>query len=294
MRRQRDPGSADMQNNAPSLQSAGRHTLVHDAMATTFKATLVHGDSVYARQAAAAAWVELDLLESLLSRFVQSSDISRINGLERGQATVVQLDTFDCLRIALELHRETGGTFDVAYGSHGPRSERPRFELDKSRHTVRVLADGVRLDLGAIGKGFALDRMAAILADWGVDASLLAASTSTVLATGSPVGGDGWPIAFGSEETPQRIRLKGRAFSGSGTGVRGSHIIDPRTGRPATGPFRAWTLAPSAAVADALSTAFMVMSETEVREYCGRHPEITGWRQQSPQDAVREQAAPVG
>ena len=96
---------------------------------------------------------------------VQSSDISRINGLDRGQETAVHLDTFDCLRTALEVQRETDGAFDVAYGSCGPWSARPRFELDEAGHTVRVLEDGVCLDLGGIGKGFALDRLAALLAD---------------------------------------------------------------------------------------------------------------------------------
>jgi thiamine biosynthesis lipoprotein len=248
-------------------------------MATTFKVTLAHGDAAYARQAGAAAWAELDRIEGLLSRFTQSSDISRINGLERGQETAVQLDTFDCLRTALEVQRETGGAFDVAYGSRGPWSARPRFELDEASHTVRVLDAGVRLDLGGIGKGFALDRMAALLADWDIAAALLAASTSTVLAIGSPAGEEGWPIVFGPDEKPQRLRLKDRAFSGSGTAVRGSHIIDPRTRQPASGPLRAWAGAPTAAVADALSTAFMVMSEAEVRDHCRLHPEITAWRQ---------------
>jgi thiamine biosynthesis lipoprotein len=270
-----------MEEESRPLRSSGRHTVVREAMATTFKVTLAHGDAVYARQAGAAALAELDRIEGLLSRFVESSDISRINGLERGSGTVVQLDTFDCLRIALEVHRETGGAFDVAYGSRGPWSARPRFELDETSHTVRVLDDGVRLDLGGIGKGFALDRMAALLADWDVTAALLAASTSTVLAAGPPPGADGWPIVFGPDGKTQKLCLKDRAFSGSGTAVRGSHIMDPRTRRPATGAIRAWAGAPTAAVADALSTAFMVMSETEVRDYCRRHPEITAWRQES-------------
>jgi thiamine biosynthesis lipoprotein len=251
-------------------------------MATTFKVTLAHGDAAYARQAGAAALAELDRIEGLLSRFVDSSDISRINGLARGHGTLVHLDTFDCLRIALDVYRETGGAFDVAYGSRGPWSAGPRFELDQTSPTVRVLDVGVRLDLGGIGKGFALDRMAALLADWDIAAALLAASTSTVLATGAPPGEEGWPVVFGPEEKPQTLRLKDRALSGSGTAVQGSHIIDPRTGRPASGPLRAWSSAPTAAMADALSTAFMVMSETEVRDLCGRRPEIASWRQESP------------
>jgi len=263
-------------------------------MATAFRLTLVHADPGYARQAGGAALAELDRIEARLSRYVETSDISRINRLERGQETVVQLDTFECLRIALELQQETGGAFDVAYGSPGPWSAGPRFELHAATHAVRVLADGVRLDLGGIGKGFALDRMAAILADWDIPAALLAASTSTLLAVGSPPGEDGWPIAFGPEANPQRVRLKNRAFSGSGTAVKGSHIVDPRTKQPAKGRLRAWAGALTGAVSDALSTAFMVMAEAEIRDYCRRHPEVSAYWLASESAALSTAAAEPG
>jgi thiamine biosynthesis lipoprotein len=248
-------------------------------MATTFKVTLVHDDAAYARQAGAAALAELDRIEGCLSRFVQSSDVARINRLGRGEHTAVQSDSLDCLRIALEVQRETGGAFDAAYGSRGAWSAQPRFALDEAGHCVRALCEGLHLDLGGIGKGFALDRMAALLADWDVPAALLAASTSTVLAIGSPPGEAGWPIAFGPDEKPRRVHLKDRAFSGSGTAVKGGHIIDPRTQQPASGRFRAWAGAATAAVSDALSTAFMVLTEAEIRDYCRRHPEVSAWWQ---------------
>jgi thiamine biosynthesis lipoprotein len=261
-----------------------RHTLACEAMATAFKVTVVHADPLYARQAAAAALAELGRIEGRLSRFVETSDIARINRLDRGQQTVVQLDTFECLAIALDVQRETGGAFDVAYGSAGPWSAGLRFELNAERHSVRVLADGVRLDLGGIGKGFALDRMAAILADWDIAAARLAASTSTILGIGSPPGEEGWPITFGPGRDLRRARLRDRAFSGSGTVVQGSHFIDPRTKRPVQGRFRAWAAAPTGAMADALSTAFMVMTEAEIRDYCRRHAEISAWWQDAPSE----------
>jgi len=268
-----------------------RHTLACEAMATTFKVTVVHADPLYARQAAAAALADLDRIEGRLSRFVETSDISRINRLERGQETVVQLDTFECLAIALEVGRETGGAFDVAYGSVAPWSAGPRFELNAQTHSVRLLADGARLDLGGIGKGFALDRMAAILADWDLPAARLAASTSTILGIGSPLGEEGWPITFGPECDLRRARLRNRALSGSGTAVKGSHIIDPRTKRPVQGRFRAWAAAPAGALADALSTAFMVMTAAEIRGYSRRHAEVSAWWQDSPfEDATIDAA----
>ncbi len=259
--------------------AALRHTVIHEAMASTFKLTLVHADPRYARQAAAALAGELDRIEARLSRFIESSDVARINRLDRGQETRVQSDTFDCLRIALEVERDTNGAFDVAFGSRGPRPSGPRFELDEAVRAVRVLADGVRLDLGGIGKGFALDRMAALLADWDIAAAFLAASTSTVLAVGTPPGETGWPITFGPERSPRTLRLANRAFSGSGTAIKGNHIIDPRTRQPARGPRRAWAGAPTGAVSDALSTAFMILTEAQTRDYCRRHPEVSAWWQ---------------
>ena len=162
----------------------------------------------------------------------------------------------------------------------------PRFALDEAEHTVRVLADGVCLDLGGIGKGFALDRMAALLREWEIASVLLCASTSTLLALDPPPGEEGWAVEFGSDEAPQRLHLANGAFGASGIAVKGSHIIDPRTGRPAEGRFRAWAAAPTGAVADALSTAFMVMGEDEIRAYVSYHPEARAYVLASPAGAL--------
>jgi thiamine biosynthesis lipoprotein len=160
------------------------------------------------------------------------------------------------------------------------------------------------LDLGAIGKGYALDRALSLLADWSVGNALIHGGTSTAVASGSaplktgthhffsgksdvspssvspsssPVS-SGWPVGVGGgwpcQDIPREILLVGRALSGSGTEVKGQHIIDPRTGDPAKGHVAAWALHPVAAVADALSTAFMVMDTAEVEDYCRRHPDV--------------------
>ena len=264
-----------------------RHTLAHEAMATTFKITVVHADAIYARQAAAEAFAELDRIEGRLSRFIESSDVSRVNRLLRGQSTAVQPDTLECLRIAVEVQRETQGAFDVAHGCEDPSAPRPPFELDDPGPSIRVLADGVSLDLGGIGKGFALDRMAAILTDWDVGPALLAASTSTLLVVGTPPGQAGWALTFGPDDDVRRFDLARGAVSGSGTEIKGSHVIDPRSGRPVQGRRSAWAFAPAAATADALSTAFLVMTEEEVRGYCGRHPEVSAFLPQSESDKAR-------
>jgi thiamine biosynthesis lipoprotein len=219
----------------------------HEAMATTFEIAVAHNDRIYARQAASAAFAELDVLQQHLSRFIEGSDLWRLNhlGVESGPLAPA---TIECLRLACEAQRQTGGAFDICYGQS--------------------------FDLGGIGKGFALDRMAAILAEWDIASALLSASRSTLLALGPPPDREGWPVCFGPPENPRRIHLAYRAVGGSGTAVQGHHIIDPRTGRPATHRFRAWALAPTAAMADVISTALMVMDDAEIADFCRRRPEL--------------------
>lgn len=233
-------------------------------MAATFRLVIADEDAAYARQAAAEAFAELDRIEARLSRFAEGSDIWRINRLRAGEAAFVQHDTLECLRLAEQVRLATAGAFNIAYAS--PCHAAPqRFILDEASHTLRVLGEGVRLDLGGIGKGFALDRMAALLREWETASVLLCASTSTLLALDPPRGEEGWAVEFGPDDAPQRLMLANLALSASGLGARGSHIVDPRTGRPAESRRRAWAIAPTAALADALSTALLVMTDAELR-----------------------------
>ena len=253
--------------------------LAHEAMTTSFELHLAHADETYARQAAVEAFRELDQLEARLSRFAESSDIYRINRLSRDQFTVVHLDTFECLKTALQIQAVTGGTFDVTYASSSPAPTPggARFELNETDHTVRSLVEGLRVDLGAIGKGFALDRMAELLEEWEIKSALLCASVSTVLALDPPPGKTGWPITFGPEKGNREIHLCQMAFSGSGKAVKGEHIVDPHTKLPAEGCFRCWSGAPTGAWADALSTAFMVMGPEKTKEFCDKHGEFSAF-----------------
>jgi thiamine biosynthesis lipoprotein len=138
------------------------------------------------------------------------------------------------------------------------------------------------IDLGAIGKGYALDSALGILRDWGIKNALIHAGTSTALGIGPGPGleaeSPGWPVGVASawecRGTPRMIRLRERALSGSGTEVKGEHINDPRTGGAARGHLAAWVCHSSAAVSDALSTAFMVMRTEEVAAYCRRHRDV--------------------
>jgi len=258
-----------------------RLDLSHDAMTTTFSAAVFHSDPRYAGQAVREAFAELDRIEERLTKFSDNSDIGRINRLPAGESVLVYPDTYDCLRVALRMQRATGGVFDVAYASARLPKPGPRIALEPRRPAVRVLADGTKLDLGAIGKGFALDRMAALLKEWGIRSALLCASTSSLLAMAPPPDEPGWRISFGPDGAKRVAWLANVSLSGSGTAVKGRHIYDPRTGKPAEGNHRAWAAAPTAAVSDALSTAFMILSEQEIRDCCRRLPKVSAFVQKT-------------
>lgn len=257
----------------------------HEAMATTFELHLAGQEAVYARQAAAAAFRELDRLESELSRYVESSDIARANRLAPGESVTLGEDALQCLLTAAAVSAATDRAFDPAYASvpaGNPGHDAPLYSLDPAAHRLTSHAARLHLDLGAIGKGYALDRLAAVLAEWGVASACLQSGGSTALALAAPAGTTGWPVSLGGDETPLSLPLAHSALSGSGTAVKGAHLIDPRTGQPAARTRRVWALAASAAVSDALSTAFFVMSDPEIAAFCAAHPEI-GAAVQSPE-----------
>ena len=250
----------------------------HEAMATTFAITIADQSADYSRQAATAAWHELARLESELSRYVETSDISRANRLRAGESVVIGDDTLECLLLAADIAMSTGHVFDVSYASDGVdlSSEASPFTLDPAAHLLMSHVSRLHLDLGAIGKGFALDRMGALLAEWEIPSACLQSGGSTALVLAPPVGHVGWAIGIGEGPTHQSLTLSNTALSGSGLAVKGEHLMDPRTGLPASRTNRAWALAPSAAISDALSTAFFVWSDQEIAAFCEAHPEIGG------------------
>ncbi|MBN1765453.1 MAG: FAD:protein FMN transferase [Sedimentisphaerales bacterium] len=271
----------------------------HEAMDTAFEILTVHPDGRYAEQAACAAFEELDRLERELSRFIPESDISRINTAAANESVKICIDTLECLLVAQQYFSQTQGAFDITI--------RPLFEywqgqdrsldhldieamnaarrgvgmqflqVDETDFTAARLNKHVQLDLGGIGKGYAVDRMAEMLREWDISAVLINGGGSSLLALDVPKQGDGWPVSLsyiddnGKKRLCQKLTLKNQSLSASGL-RRGRHIIDPRHGLPVTDKIAAWTLASDALTADILSTAFMVMSPDEVNYYCTQYP----------------------
>ena len=265
----------------------------HEAMATVYEVYTIHADAEYAAQAAQATFDLVDRLERELSRFLPNSDITRINHLEAGESTRVMPSTLECLVIARHMFDLTGGVFDVSIGS-GLRS----LELDTEGSAVRATRRGVRLDLGGIGKGYAVDLMAELLEEWGVRAALVHGGFSSVLALERPPGDDGWPLTLSDPSAPSRVlqHLSASQMALGASGLRkGDHIVDPRTQTSVRGRRAAWVAVPrppesergtsaeqplrvaAAAVTDALTTACMLLSLDEIEALCGTSPGLEAW-----------------
>jgi FAD:protein FMN transferase len=271
----------------------------HRAMATVFEFVIFEDSVADAQAASQAAFEQIDQLEQKLSYFIPSSDINQINMLSAGRGVIVSVDTFACLQIANDIHMKTGGAFDPTVGcllterkpwdtqEDVPRGRKPRplgeqinlgfrlLALDTASRTVTALVDDVRLDLGAIGKGFALDLAAETMRDYGITSALLSAGQSTMLPIGLPPGQDSWMMRLRDprDETTilGRVALRTGGLSTSSI-AKDAHILNPTDGEPVQATIGAWALAPTAAESDALSTAFMVMPPDAVHRYCHEHP----------------------
>jgi thiamine biosynthesis lipoprotein len=266
----------------------------------------------------------LAMLESLESRMTVYRDHSEVMDINRRAANGpvrVESGLFGLLKIAVDLHRDSEGAFDITsgplsklWGFYRRRGQFPDqvalqealtrigthlIELDDAQSTIRFSKRGVEINLNALGKGYALDRIAAKLAEQGLRNFLIHGGGSSILARGSRNPGDdatdaseasqpaGWRVALRHPLKRDKriavIRLGNRGLGTSGTGTqffhhrgrRYGHILDPRTGWPVEGILSATALAPSAAVADALSTAFYVMGPERTQLYCSQRPDVS-------------------
>jgi len=273
---------------AGNRESGPLRRFSHEAMNTVFEVHAANADARYAAEAAQAAFALVDRLEGELSRFRPNSDITRLNHLTAGESARVGEAALECLLIARHVHDLTGGAFDIAIGTG-----LPSIEIDADAFEVRATASGVRLDLGGIGKGYAVDLVAELLEDWGVERAFVHGGFSSAIALEPPPAADGWPLTLSDPRQPSRVfcRLSMRQAALSASGVRkGDHIVDPRTGAPVRGRLAAWVALPRpaqprdtgprlapAAVADALTTAFMLLSLEEIEALCERSPGLEAW-----------------
>lgn len=248
------------------MSDATIHVFNHRAMATVFQVRIAGEEASYAAQASRNAFELTDRLEALLSRFRENSDIRQLATLQPSESLRVSEPTFACLEIALRMTLATRGAFSISPASLRTQAAQPKWSLRRSDLSVLCESGRLEFDLGAIGKGFALDRMAGELAEWDCPSYLLVAGGSSILAGSPPLNSPGWSSGLGDNHAEERYWLAHCSLSGSGVAAQGEHILDPRTGQPARQRPRAWALANSAAESDALSTACMVLEEAEISQ----------------------------
>jgi thiamine biosynthesis lipoprotein len=261
---------AGKERDATAILMSDTHIFSHYAMATQFQARIADEEKTYAAQMAQAAFALADELESLLSRFRANSDISQIAQLAPGEKLRLSEPVLACLEVASKMELATNGAFSVAAAALKSQTTPPQWTLLKGEFFIRCDAGKLEFDLGAIGKGFALDRMAEVMREWECRSFLLVAGGSSILAGDAPAG---WSCGLGGDNSPRRYSLKNSSLSGSGLAVKGKHILDPRTGQPAARQNRAWALTETAAESDALSTACMVLSEEEISAVLDKNPQ---------------------
>jgi len=302
-------GALQQLNQAPPVEEALLLRLARRAMATTF-AVLLPFDTPHPTLLGADVFGLLDELEEQLTVYRDTSEVCGLNRLAGRREVPVEPRLYELLAMAARISQETEGAFDITAGAiikawgfvRGPRrvpteAERQRavtcagmhhVTLSPQSRSVRFRRPGLELNLGSIGKGYSIDRVAEMLRSrWRLRSGLLHGGFSSVYAIGTAPGNDGgWQIGIRHPWDEHRrlavLRLRDRALGNSAAtyqyleheGRKLGHVLDPRTGWPAAGIASASVLAPTAALADALSTAFYVGGLDLARRYCDKHPEV--------------------
>ncbi len=275
-------------------------------MHTVFELMIATDDEQLAQSAAYAVFQKVDKFEELFSRFLDVSEVALISRLKPGETFRMAPETLECLMIATQVCAATQGAFDVTVGAmmDALREVKHRWKaltlqerksalaacgmsrliIDRQNLLVAVKPDRLgrpsplELDFGGLGKGYALDVACGMLAaDWDFTDFLMHGGTSTVVARGSMGDGHpGWPVGVGGDWRERAglasVRLSTGALSGSGFEVKGAHVVDVRHGTAAVRHAAAWAYAPSAAVSDALSTAFLGLDWREIETACATLP----------------------
>ncbi len=303
------PAFAVVEEVAPPSYDFTTLRAARRAMATLFEIIIPFGNPL-GPIAAGEALDLVDELEDQLTVYRAASEVSRLNETAAFADVTIESGLFELLSQAAVLTRETRGAFDIATGAlikawgFYQRSgkvpsvaERVRalqrtgmkhVILNAEQQTVRFRREGLQINLGGIGKGYALDRAGELLQrDWGLGSALLHGGTSSVLAIGTPPGRSlGWAVSLNHPWRPDHslgvVNLCNQALGTSAAtyqyfeynGRKLGHLLNPRNGWPAEGVQQVSVIAPTAAEADALSTAFFVMGLDETRIYCQSRPHI--------------------
>lgn len=264
-----------------------------NAMGTVFRVYLYARDPIQAEALFEVAFEEIERLDETLSNYRASSELSRINRDAAQEPVTTDPEVFGLLESALDFSERSNGAFDITVGplmrawgffrgqgrlplanELSSAAEKVGFRnvlLDGAARTVTFAVPGVELDLGAIGKGYAVDRVACVLRESGVETALIDAGSSTLHALGAPPGKSGWtvlvPYPGDRVRTLSTVLLRDQSLSTSGCseqffevdGRRYCHVMDPRTAKPVEGVLQATLIAKDSTTTDVLSNAIFVL-----------------------------------
>jgi thiamine biosynthesis lipoprotein len=328
---------------ANSFPTAGGSSPLHFHAASRMSMGCLYAIEAYAADAerlpaaVEAAFDEVDRIDRLMSHYKEDSALSRVNREAARYPVGVEPELFEFIDEALRYTRESNGAFDITVGPlmrawgffRGDGRMPSAAELAAARRlvgarhvklypasaSIRFDMAGVELDLGGIAKGYAVDRAVALLEHRGVSAALVSAGGSTIHALGAPPGLPGWEVDVQDPVDPlrvaRRVRLKDRTLSVAGgsekafelDGVRYSHIMDPRIGRPVGGMLSVAVLTSTATEGDALDNAFFVLGPSESRTLLDRRGSTEaffflpdgagGWRVAHEQGTGRAPGGPM-
>lgn len=270
------------------------------AMGTLWELRMYSAQSdVYLRSVGEAVVEEIERLEEMLSFYRDGSDLTDLNARAAKEKVFVDPRFFAFLQEAEALHAATDGAFDPTigpllrcWGFVGNTGEMPSAEaieaarsvvgmqhvhLNPDDFTVQFDREGVALEFGAIGKGYAIERAVDLLREYEIENALLHGGTSSVYGLGKPSEEDAWKIAvqrpYSAEvESLLTVSLRDKALSVSAPhgkwfeqdGRRYGHILNPHTGYPAAGSVLAAVVTESATESDALSTALLTLGEAGI------------------------------
>lgn len=281
------------------------------AMATRFEVALYGSDQVRLRAAGEEAIREIERVEAQLTFFGTGSELNRLNRDAAKHPVRVDPRLFSLIEHSAELSVRTQGAFDItiaplmrAWGfvsgaEHVPDAldlEGARRKvgmvsvlMDSTDHTISFDRAGVEIDLGGVGKGYAIERAVEILRENGVESALIHGGTSTLSGIGRPPESQSWQIAVrdpsGRSKSIARVSLRDNSLSVSAVhgksftdgDVEYGHVIDPRTGRPVLRALLAAVIGPGATDCDALSTALLVLGRDGLSLLTEEFPEFSGF-----------------
>ncbi len=264
-----------------------------DTMGSLIAVVAYGSDGKRVRAAISDALDEAARLDAMLSNYKPHSEWSEMNRLAALRPVHVSDELFRLLAACQEYSRESEGTFDISVGplmdvwgfykhsGHLANREQVRavlqfvgyrnITLDPKARTVRFAKQGVELDPGGIGKGYAVDRMVSILRKAGIPAALVSAAGSSIYALGAPPHENGWRIDLNNPGKPvggaQSVVLCNQSLSTSGSeekffyaeGKRWSHIMDPRTGYPVQGMRSVSVIAPRTIDSEAWAKPYYIL-----------------------------------